>query len=156
MPFLENLDFSCFWYNPNIHPFTEYKSRLNALTAYTSENNINLIVQDYYGLAEFTKNVIDNLDGRCNYCYETRIKKTAEYAKLNGFDVFSTTLLVSPYQNHEKIKETCENYAKEFEVGFFYGDFRVNFRNGQKSTREKNVYMQKYCGCIFSEEERYL
>ena len=151
-----NFSMSCFWYNPNIHPYTEYKSRLNALIDYTAGNNINLIVQDKYGLVEFIENVIVNLNERCGYCYETRIKETAGYAKERGFDMFSTTLLVSPYQNHEKIKEICEKYSREFEIDFLYADFRVNFREGQKSAREKNIYMQKYCGCIFSEEERFL
>ena len=134
---------SCFWYNPNIHPYTEYKSRLDSLTDYTLENYINLIVKDYYGLVEFTRNVIDNLKERCGYCYDARIKETAKYAKENGFDMFSTTLLVSPYQNHEKIKEVCEKYAKEFGVEFFYADFRVNFRQGQKSAREKQYIYAK-------------
>jgi len=159
MPVIEktgDFETSCFWYNPNIHPYMEYKSRLNSLIEYTSNNNISLIIKDYYGLVEFTQNVISDLTARCLYCYETRIKETAKYAKENGFALFSTTLLVSPYQNHEKIKEVCEKYAGEFEVGFLYGDFRVNFREGQKSAREKNIYMQKYCGCVFSEEERYL
>jgi predicted adenine nucleotide alpha hydrolase (AANH) superfamily ATPase len=105
---------------------------------------------------EFTKNVVNNLEERCIYCYESRIKETARYAKEHGFDMFSTTLLVSPYQNHEKIKEICGKYAAEFGVKFFYADSRANFRNGQKSARENNIYMQKYCGCIFSEHERFL
>ena len=153
---LGNFEISCFWYNPNIHPFSEYKSRLGSLADYASQNNINLIVRDYYGLVEFVENVIKNLNERCDFCYDTRIKETAKYAKENNFDFFSTTLLVSPYQNHEKIKEICEKYSREFDINFLYGDFRVNFRNGQKSARENNIYMQKYCGCIFSEEERFL
>ena len=156
MPFFGDFEISCFWYNPNIHPYTEYKSRLAALVDYTSENNIDLIIQDNYGLVEFTRNVINDLDNRCSYCYETRVKKTAEYARENNFDIFSTTLLVSPYQNHEKIKEICRDAAKEYGVEFYYGDFRENFRSGQKSARENNIYMQKYCGCIFSERERYM
>ena len=158
MPLLESFNVTCFWYNPNIHPYTEYKSRLNALTDYadTTCRVPTVIVQDYYGLVEFTRNVINNLDNRCGYCYETRIKETAKYAKEHGFDMFSTTLLVSPYQKHDKIKEVCEKYAEEFDVGFYYADFRVNFREGQKTAREKNIYTQKYCGCIFSEQERYI
>jgi len=151
-----NFSTSCFWYNPNIHPYTEYKSRLGALIDYTADNHINLTVRDYYGLVEFIENVITDLNQRCGYCYEARIKETAKYAKEHGFDLFSTTLLVSPYQNHEKIKEICGKYSEQFGVGFFYADFRVNFRAGQKSAREKNIYMQKYCGCIFSEQERYV
>jgi len=156
-----DFDISCFWYNPNIHPYAEYKSRLNSLIDYTSAckdtaRRVPTIVKDSYGLIEFTQNVINNLTERCGYCYDLRIKETVKYAKNNGFDMFSTTLLVSPYQNHEKIKEICEKYADFFGVGFFYADFRENFRNGQKSARENNIYMQKYCGCIFSEHERYL
>jgi len=150
-----NCELSCFWYNPNIHPYTEYQSRLDALVDYTSRNNINLIVKDYYGLVEFTRNVINDLNGRCGYCYGARIKETVRYAKENGFDMFSAALLVSPYQNHEKIKEVCEKYSEESGVEFYYADFRGNFREGQKSARENNIYIQKYCGCIFSEQERY-
>ena len=156
MPVIEkhgDFEISCFWYNPNIHPYTEYKSRRDALVEYAP---VPVIVKDYYGLVEFTSNVIDNLKERCAYCYDMRISETAKYAKENGFDMFSTTLLVSPYQNHEKTKEICEKYADEYSIEFFYADYRVNFRGGQKSARENNIYMQKYCGCIFSEQERYL
>ena len=145
---------SCFWFNPNIHLYTEYKSRLTALVDYSSANNISLIVEDKYGLVEFVDNVVGDLDNRCVYCYETRVRETARYAKDHGFDMFSTTLLVSPYQNHDKIKEICEKYSKESGVGFFYSDFRADFRAGQKSARENNIYTQKYCGCIFSEYKR--
>ena len=154
----DGVSITCFWYNPNIHPFTEYRSRKNALIdyiGYIGESGAELIEIDEYGLVEFTKNAINDLGGRCVYCYETRIKKTAKYAKENNFDAFSTTLLVSPYQDHEKIKQICEKYAEEYKTGFFYRDFRENFKNGQKKAREKNIYMQKYCGCIFSEGERY-
>jgi predicted adenine nucleotide alpha hydrolase (AANH) superfamily ATPase len=102
------------------------------------------------------RNVIDNLSERCSYCYDLRLGETAKKAKESSFDAFSTTLLASPYQNHEKIKETCEKYAIKYGISFFYGDFRANFRAGQKSARESGIYMQKYCGCIFSEEERFL
>lgn len=152
----QNLDITCFWYNPNIHPYTEYKSRRDALADYALQNNIKLIVQDYYGLVDFTKNVVNNLENRCIYCYDIRLSETAKYAGEHGFDMFSTTLLVSPYQNHGKIKEIGEKYANEYNVNFYYGDFRVNFKSGQKIARENNIYMQKYCGCIFSEQERYL
>ena len=146
----------CFWYGPNIHPYTEYRARLDALCAYTKKNSINLIVRDRYGLLEFTKNVIDNLKERCGYCHRARLEETAKAAKEGGFGAFSATLLVSPWQNHEMIKETGEKCAKEYGTDFFYKDFRPNFREGQKAAKEAGIYMQKYCGCIFSEEERFL
>ena len=126
---------SYFWYNPNIGPFEEYKLRLDALIEYMPS----CIVKDGHGLV---------LNKNCDYCYKIRLKETAKYAGENNFDFFTTTLLVSPYQNHEKIKQAGEKYAGESGAAFFGGDFRENFRAGQKTAREKNIYMQKYCGCV--------
>ena len=96
------------------------------------------------------------MQNRCkNYCYPVRLEQTAKYAKENGYTHFSTTLLVSPYQNHEALIEVAEQMAKKYGVEFLYRDFRVGFREGQAKARELGLYMQKYCGCIFSEEDRY-
>jgi hypothetical protein len=147
LPFFgpDDFDVSCFWYNPNIQPFDEYEKRLNALIGYACENNIALTVKN--------SNEFDPAGSgdRCVYCYETRLKETAGYAGENGFDIFTTTLLVSPYQNHEKIKEAGGKYSDISGAAFYGGDFRENFRAGQKIARGKNLYMQKYCGCIFGE-----
>ena len=83
------------------------------------------------------------------------LEQTAKYAKENGYTHFSTTLLVSPYQNHEALIEVANQMAKKYDVEFLYRDFRVGFREGQAKARELGLYMQKYCGCIFSEEDRY-
>lgn len=152
----EGIEPTLYWYNPNIHPYTEYKQRLDTLIEYSSSIGANLIVNHEYGLREFTKNVIDDLKNRCiNYCYKVRLEQTVKYAKENGYDAFTTTLFVSPYQNHEALKELCTNLSKEYDIEFVYRDFRVGFRQGQQKARELGLYMQKYCGCIFSEEERY-
>jgi len=152
----ENLEPTIYWYNPNIHPYQEYKARRDCLKEYTKSINAEAVFEEHYGLREFCKNVVDDLDNRCkNYCYKVRLEQTAKYAKENGYDAFSTTLLVSPYQNHEVIKELGEQLAKQYEIEFVYRDFRVGFRQGQAKARELGLYMQKYCGCIFSEEERY-
>jgi len=139
-----------FWYNPNIHPFTEYKSRKDALEKYVKDLGLNLIEQGGYGLRDFLAAVA--VDNRCAACYEMRLKAAAEYAAQNGYDGFTTTLLVSPYQKHELLRETGERFGSQF----LYRDFRPLFREGQTAAREAGLYMQKYCGCIFSEEERYL
>ena len=83
------------------------------------------------------------------------MERVAKYAKENGYDSFTTTLLVSPYQRHEELKKICEEMAEKYEVEFLYRDFRIGFREGQTIAREQGLYMQKYCGCIFSEEDRY-
>ena len=97
----------------------------------------------------------EDIDHRCAYCYEHRIEGTARYAAENGFSHFSTTLLVSPYQDHDGIARAAEKYAAEYGVEFLYRDFRPNFRAGNQRARELGFYMQKYCGCVFSEQDRY-
>ncbi|MDO4612161.1 MAG: epoxyqueuosine reductase QueH [Candidatus Saccharibacteria bacterium] len=152
----EGIEPTIFWYNPNIHPYTEYKARRDCLKNYTSDINIHTIFIEDYGLDEFCKNVVSDLGNRCvNYCYQKRIRETAKYAREHGYHAFTTTLLVSPYQNHEILKQLCEDLAREYEIEFLYRDFRVGFREGQAKARELGMYMQRYCGCIFSEEDRY-
>ena len=115
------------------------------------------IFEEDYGLDEFCKNVVGDLQNRCkNYCYPVRLRKTFEYAKVNGYDAVTTTLLYSIYQNHDFIKEYMEKLSEEFGIEFLYRDFRVGFREGQNKARELGLYMQKYCGCIFSEEQSML
>ena len=100
--------------------------------------------------------VAENISGRCVKCYEMRLFETAKTAKENGFDSFTSSLFISPYQNHELMRETAERAAMEYGVEFLYRDFREYFHAGQDKARELGFYMQKYCGCIFSEEERYI
>ena len=151
----EGIEPVAFWYNPNIHPFKEYEARRNCLIEYTEKLGVELIVDENYGLREFVCNVANNIDNRCSYCYEHRLKETAKYAAANGFDAFSTTLLCSIYQDHDGIVNAAERYAEKYGVKFLYRDFRPNFRNGNQKARDEGLYMQKYCGCIFSEEDRY-
>ena len=148
-------DITAFWYNINIHPYTEYKQRLDTLKQYSEMINLPLIIEHNYGIREFTKNVSDNIDGRCYFCYVSRLEYTAKYAKEHGFDAFSTTLLVSPYQKHELIIKVANEMAQKYGVEFIYQDFREGFRIGQQMARDLGLYMQKYCGCIYSEEDRY-
>lgn len=153
----EGIEPTIFWYNPNIHPFQEYKARRDCLIEYTSKIGVKLEMMDEYGLDEFCKNVADDLDGRCaNYCYPIRLRKTFEYAKEHGYDAVSTTLLYSIYQKHDLIKALCEKYSEEYGVEFVYRDFRYGFWEGHDKATEEGLYMQKYCGCVFSEEDRYV
>ena len=98
----------------------------------------------------------DNIDGRCAYCYRVRMEETARYAAEHGYDAFTTSLLISPYQNHEAIRTTAQAMGEKYGVEFLYRDFRPLFQAGQEFAREHGFYMQKYCGCIFSEEDRYM
>jgi len=152
----ENIEPTLFWYNPNIHPYTEYKARRDCLKEYARSVGAELIADEDYGLDEFCQNVASDIKNRCvNYCYKKRITEVVRYAAKHGYDTFTTTLLVSPYQKHEELKQVCEELARLSGVNFLYRDFRVGFREGQAKARAAGLYMQKYCGCIFSEEDRY-
>ncbi len=153
----QNIEPTVYWYNPNIHPYTEYKARRDCLKEYTKSINAEAIFAEEYGLQTFCQNVINNLENRCtDYCYRVRIEKTIQYAKQHGYDTFTSTLFVSPYQKHEKLKQICEELAQKHNINFLYIDFRPGFRQGQAKARELGLYMQKYCGCIFSEEKMVL
>ena len=152
----EDIEPTLFWYNPNIHPYIEYKTRRDCLKEYAAKVKVKLIINEEYGLDEFCRNVVFDIPNRCvNYCYKKRLTETVRYAAKHGYDTFTTTLLVSPYQKHDELKKVCEELAALAGIEFLYRDFRVGFREGQKKAREAGLYMQKYCGCIFSEEERY-
>lgn len=144
-----------FYYNPNIHPPSEYKRRRDALR--DAEKKLGFeIIYPPYKMEEYFRKISSNEDTplRCGLCWELRLLETAEYAKANDFDAFTTTLLISPYQNHELVKEIGERVAREKGVSFYYEDFRKGFRESQEEAKKEELYRQKYCGCVFSELER--
>ena len=144
-----------FWYNPNIHPYQEYKARRDTLLDYAQSISLSLAVREEYGLRPFVRAVAGDIDRRCAYCYRSRLEETARFAAAHGFSHFSTTLLISPYQDHEGIAQAAEELSRQYGISFLYRDFRPGFRQGQAKARELGLYMQKYCGCVFSEEDRY-
>ncbi|MDO4565197.1 MAG: epoxyqueuosine reductase QueH [Clostridia bacterium] len=151
----EGLEPVALWYNPNIHPWKEYVARRDCLVDYASSIRMELIVAENYGLKSFVKEAVNASDGRCSMCYRSRLDFVAKYAAEAGFEAFTTTLLASVYQNHELIASIAQSSADRYGVSFLYRDFRPNFRAGNARARELGLYMQSYCGCIFSEEERY-
>ena len=152
----DRLEVTGFRYNPNIHPFTEYRARRNCVREYAQRIELPVIERNDYGLRPFVREVAENISGRCVKCYEMRLFETARQAAEGGFDSFTSSLFISPYQNHELMREVAERAAHEYGVEFLYRDFRPYFRDGQTFAREQGFYIQKYCGCVFSEEERYL
>lgn len=153
----EGIEPTLFWYNPNIHPYMEYKARRDCLKDYAEMLNLKTVFYEEYGLDDFCKNVSSNINKRClEYCYPIRLKKAFEYASKNGYDTITTTLLYSIYQKHDYIKMLMEKYSKEYNIKFLYRDFREGFWEGHEKAKDLGLYMQKYCGCIFSEEERYI
>ena len=151
----EGIEPVSYWFNPNIHPYQEYKARRDTLIGYAGQIGMELIVQEDYGLREFVCAVAEDIDHRCGKCYEMRLEQAARFAAENGFSSFTSTLFVSPYQQHERMAEIAARAGEKWGVEFLYRDFRPGFRAGQQQARELGLYMQKYCGCVFSEEERY-
>lgn len=152
----DKLEVTGFWYNPNIHPYTEYRARRDCLRDYAKTIELPVIEQNEYALRPFVRAVAEDLDHRCGKCYEMRLFAAARQAKEGGFDSFTSSLFISPYQNFDLMRETAERAAAAYGVTFLFRDFRPYFRAGQERARELGFYMQKYCGCVFSEEERYI
>lgn len=146
-----------FWHNPNIHPYLEYRERMLSFIKICNDLGLKTgSSENSYGLQKFLLR-LNNLYGeeRCAECYRMRFEEAAKYSAQNGFSAFTSTLLVSPYQQHELIKEVGETVAKEYGTSFHYCDFRPGFRMTHESARKHELYRQKYCGCIFSEYDRY-
>ncbi|HOZ01359.1 MAG TPA: epoxyqueuosine reductase QueH [Candidatus Syntrophosphaera sp.] len=152
----EGIGITAFWFNPNIHPFTEYRSRLETLQEFARQEDLPLILKDDYGLRKFLAGVGDDIDNRCRFCYTVRLEETAKTAYEHGFDAFGSTLLYSKYQKHDLIREIGEAVGSIYGIPFFYRDWRPLWDEGVRLSKEAQMYRQKYCGCIFSEEERYL
>lgn len=143
------------FFNPNIHPFLEYKKRLDTVREYTAQAGLELAVAEGYPLEDFLLKTAALGKDRCSHCYEVRLRHTAEQARKGLFDAFTTTLLYSRYQKHDLLRATAENIAREFQVPFYYKDFRVGWEEGVRQSKEMGLYRQKYCGCVFSEKERF-
>lgn len=151
----EGIEVTGYWYNPNIHPFTEYRSRRDTVRQFARDTDLPLCERDEYGLRPFIRAASADLEHRCVKCYEMRLFAVAQYAAENGFDAFTSSLFISPYQNFELMQDVARRAAAQYGVQFLERDFRPLFREGQSFARSHNFYMQKYCGCIFSEQERY-
>lgn len=148
-------DVSGFWYNPNIHPYTEHLKRLDSIRDLSKTMQFPLISVDSYDMPEYFRNVAGNEQKRCDICFQLRLNRTAVKSKEDGFDNFSSTLLISPHQKHELIKITGEQIARKVQISFLYADLRKRFSDSRHITKPMNLYRQQYCGCVYSEYERY-
>ena len=127
----DHFEVAGFWYNPNIHPYTEFRSRRESVRQYAPTIDLPLIENNNYALRPFIRAVAEDIEHRCGTCYEMRLMETAKTAKELGFDSFTSSLFISPYQNHELMKEVAQQAAEEYGVEFLYRDFRPYFKAGQ-------------------------
>ncbi len=153
----ENFEVFGLWYNPNIHPFTEYKKRLEEVKKLESIYNIKVIYIIEYPLETWIQDKVfrENRKIRCKLCYFDRFKRTVSVCKGGRFDFWTSTLFYSKFQNHELMKEVALSLSESYKVKFLYKDFREGWKEGIEKSKALGLYRQNYCGCIYSEKERY-
>ena len=152
---LRQRGFTAYFHNPNIHPLIEFRRRLKAVQLLAEQCSLDLIADEQYGLRSYLEQVDFRRDNRCRQCYRQRLLRTAQLATERGFEAFSTTLLVSVHQHHQAVREIGEEVARETGVPWAYFDWRHLAEAGHAEAKRRNLYRQQYCGCIFSEYERY-
>lgn len=144
-----------YFFNPNIHPYREFKKRIEGVKQFAEKTHLEVDIENSYGLTEYLRKVVFHEQARCPLCYAMRLEAVARKAKERGDDAFSTTLLYSKYQDHECIRKISENLARKHEINFYYQDFREGWQEGIDRSLEMELYRQAYCGCIYSEQDRY-
>jgi predicted adenine nucleotide alpha hydrolase (AANH) superfamily ATPase len=144
-----------FFYNPHIQPYQEFAKRLQTLRSFAQNEELPLIVRTDYDPETFFRQVAFREANRCFYCYSLRLEAAARLAKKSRFDAFTTTLLYSKRQKHELIVAIAEQAARKHGIEFLYRDFRAGWREGQNRAKTLGMYRQQYCGCIYSEMERF-
>lgn len=153
-----------FFHNPNIHPLIEFRRRLKAVKIFAERRPLTMICDEKYGLYDYLGRIYaaGPADAermapprRCAGCYRMRMERTATEARDRGFEAFTTTLLVSRHQYHDRVRRIGEAAAEKAGVSFLYRDFRPLCDQSHEIARGQHLYLQSYCGCIFSEEERY-
>ena len=152
------IEFKGYFYNPNIHPYKEFRQRIKALEEIQKIFDFEVIWDKEYGLRKFIKETFmlwDKPGKRCERCYIMRLTSTVKKALELKAEAFTTTMLYSIHQNHQLLKEIAEDLSYRYKIPFFYEDFRIGYQKGEETVKNLNIYRQGYCGCIFSEEERY-
>ncbi len=144
-----------FFYRHNIHPYTECLKRENTLKKYAEDIDFKVIFQKGYDLEGFLRSASFRESERCRLCYHDRLYATAKTAKKGKFDAFTSTLLYSKFQNHELIRSTGEAIAAREGIQFLYYDFREGWKQGIEDSKTLGMYRQQYCGCIYSEKDRF-
>ncbi|MCL4553915.1 MAG: epoxyqueuosine reductase QueH [Actinobacteria bacterium] len=145
----DSFEVEVFFFNPNIHPTAEHELRREALQKYADAHSI-LIHDPGYRPLQWIEAVGSDETNRCKECYMLRLAGAAKFARDNVFDVFATTLAVSPYQNQGDIAAAGEMASKRFGIPFVYSDMTDRHRSAVERSRAMGMYRQNYCGCAQS------
>ena len=144
-----------FFYNPNIHPYTEFNKRLDTVRAFAQMSLLPVLVDDAYDLERFLEAALPLGRDRCIACYAMRLERTFKRAAEIKAEAVTATLLYSKYQRHDEIAAVAKELSTRYGVAFLYEDFREGWKEGQEESRRLGLYRQSYCGCIFSERDRF-
>ena len=144
-----------FFYNPNIHPSQEHARRLASLRQFSAVAGLPLAVREGYDPDAFLVRVAGRGTGRCEQCYRMRLEAAAAEARTGGYSLFTTTLLYSRRQKHDLIAGVARETAAEHGLELYYEDFRKGWQRGIERSKALGLYRQQYCGCVYSEAERY-
>lgn len=151
----EGVDILGFFYNHNIHPYQEYARRLDAVHSFAAGCDFKVVYRNEYDLEGFLAATAERPAERCRYCYFSRLSAAAAAAVENGCEAFSSSLLYSRYQQHDVIRQMGEDLARQYGIDFYYRDFRRGWQEGITLSKALGLYRQQYCGCIYSEKDRY-
>ncbi|MCX6811929.1 MAG: epoxyqueuosine reductase QueH [Candidatus Berkelbacteria bacterium] len=161
---IDGFNITGFFYNPNIHGVKEYRKRLKSMKKWGKIIKKRIIVPEYYvkdyfeALLNYEKEHHRQIERdkkrRCQVCFSLRLRKTAEEAKSKKFDFFTTTLLVSPYQDQSLLWQIGSDVGSEVGVDFYFRDFRKGYLASRHLARINTLYQQKYCGCVYSIDEK--
>jgi hypothetical protein len=151
----ENFAVHGFFYNPHIQPYQEFDRRLQTLRIFAESEDLPLIYRSDYDPETFFRQVAFRETSRCLYCYSLRLEAAAGLAKRSRFDAFTTTLLYSKHQKHEIIVSIAEEASRKHGIDFLYRDFRSGWKEGRQKAKDLGMYRQQYCGCVYSEMERF-
>ena len=151
----QGFDVTGFWYNPNIHPFAEHERRRECIQDYARAVGLAMIEWGEYEKPAYLRAVAGHeaFGERCGLCYRLRLERTAEVAQRDGFSAFSTTLLISPYQQQALIRSIGDELAGQLGVEFYFENLRRGWSERGHMAREHHLYQQQYCGCVYSEWE---
>lgn len=151
----ESFEVMGFFYRHNIHPYTECLRRQETLQSFAASEDLRVIYQKGYDLEGFIRNAAFREKERCRFCYHDRLQAAARVAKKGKFDCFTSTLLYSKFQKHDTLQQMGESIGNTEGIPFIYRDFRSGWKEGITASKERNMYRQQYCGCIYSEKDRF-
>ena len=126
----------------------------DTLRSYADRIDLRVVYQPEYDLEGFLRNVTYRESNRCRYCYHERLRSAALIAKRGRFEAFTSTLLYSKYQKHGAITLLGQALAGDG-LEFLYRDFRAGWSEGIRISKEWGIFRQQWCGCLYSENERY-